>query len=161
MDAQRRNFLRGRFSANNPTVILPWLKSSSDFYAQCSRCMECQASCAENIISKDGYGYPQINFNSGACVFCGECAKACPESLFATDHTTKPWNYIASIGNKCLTRQGVSCQSCQDGCETRAIRFTYQIGLSPQPVLIADACTGCGACISVCPADAISIKPAA
>jgi len=161
MDAQRRNFLRGRFSANKTAVLLPWLKSSREFYSQCSRCMECQSSCPENIIATDDYGYPQINFKYGECVFCGECTKACPASLFVTDLNTRPWKYIASFGNTCLTIQGVSCQSCQDSCESRAIRFRYHVGLSPQPSLTADACTGCGACVSVCPTFAISIQAAA
>jgi len=159
MDTHRRSFLRGRFSACNNHVILPWLKSDRLFYDRCTRCMECQLSCPENIITTDDYGYPQIEFKRGECVFCGECAKACPQSLFVTDLNSTAWNYIANFNNTCLTLQGVSCQSCQDSCDARAIRFTYHIGLIPQPKLVADDCTGCGACVSVCPTFAISIKP--
>lgn len=71
---------------------------------------------------------------------------------------TKP---TACIGTGCLTLSGVMCESCADICDDQAIRFVRR-GAIKQPVLDADACSGCGECLSVCPANAISIpSPAA
>ncbi len=63
----------------------------------------------------------------------------------------------ARIGAGCLTLSGIMCESCADICERRAIRFVRR-GAIKQPVLDADACSGCGECSSVCPANAISIQ---
>lgn len=62
----------------------------------------------------------------------------------------------ARIDDGCLTLSGVMCESCADICEQRAIRFVRR-GAIKQPLIDADACSGCGECLSVCPADAISI----
>lgn len=66
---------------------------------------------------------------------------------------TKP---IARIGDACLTLRGVMCESCADICEQRAIRFIRR-GAIKQPLIDADACSGCGECLSVCPANAIAM----
>lgn len=63
----------------------------------------------------------------------------------------------ASIGDDCLTTSGVMCESCAESCEHGAIRFIRR-GAIKQPVLDSDACTGCGECLAVCPANAISMS---
>ena len=86
---------------------------------------------------------------------CGACADACPQSLFA-GRNQAPWRHRVAIGSDCLAHRGVVCESCRDGCETRAIRFTPALGRAPTPELALDRCTGCGACVGVCPAGAIT-----
>ncbi len=63
----------------------------------------------------------------------------------------------AQIGDSCLAMSGVMCESCAESCEHGAIRFMRR-GAIKQPILDADACTGCGDCLSVCPANAISLS---
>lgn len=159
MDVQRRNWLRGRFSSPPTALHLPWLKSAASFYNDCTRCGECQRACPERIIVRGDGGFPEIDFENGECTFCARCTQACPEPLFEFDPGHPPWNYIASIGQSCLAYQGVSCQSCQDSCDVRAIKFSFQVGKTPQPRLNQEQCTGCGACVSVCPVFAISVLP--
>ena len=53
----------------------------------------------------------------------------------------------------------VVCQSCQDTCETEAISFKYIHSKIPQPQIELDKCNGCGACVSICPQNAIELTP--
>lgn len=67
---------------------------------------------------------------------------------------------VAAISEHCFAFTGVSCRSCEDACEPRAIRFRPQSGGHYHPKLDADICTGCGDCIAVCPAGAMTIEAA-
>ena len=158
MDLKRRNLLRGKLGKEKKPIHLPWLIDADEFTEQCTQCEKCIDSCNENIIVKGDGGFPEINFTLGECTFCKACATVCPEPLFNKDSTQAPWNYHAEINNKCLTRNQIACQSCQDSCEPRAISFHYAVGKPPTPEINTDACTGCGACVSICPSQAVEIK---
>ena len=62
-----------------------------------------------------------------------------------------------AISDACLARLGVVCQACGDACPERAIRFSLRHGGPPLPSLEGDRCTGCGACVPICPIGAISL----
>jgi ferredoxin-type protein NapF len=64
---------------------------------------------------------------------------------------------VAVIGEACLARRGVVCRSCGDACPERAIRFPPLLGHVALPVVVADACTGCGDCVAVCPVAAVTL----
>lgn len=64
---------------------------------------------------------------------------------------------MARIGEGCLAARRVVCRSCGDACEARAIRFRPEVGGAGWPVTYEAACSGCGACVSVCPAGAIDM----
>jgi len=159
MDLRRRNLLRGHINSNQTPNYLPWLKSADKFYAECTRCYDCVEVCAENIIIKGDGGYPSIDFKQGECSFCRKCVQSCGQDLFHQTSNHPPWRNKAQISTQCLATQNISCQSCQDSCESRAIKFDYQLGAIPHPKINLENCTGCGACVSVCPNWAISIKP--
>jgi ferredoxin-type protein NapF len=81
---------------------------------------------------------------------------------FLTGRQTKPARQpgevtpaMIQISEACLPRAGISCMACRDACEPAAIRFRPRVGGPFLPEIDAEACTGCGECISVCPADAI------
>jgi ferredoxin-type protein NapF len=63
----------------------------------------------------------------------------------------------AAIGENCFARMNVVCQSCGDACAAGAIRFQMRVGGPAIPELIAAMCTGCGDCVSACPAAAITL----
>jgi len=158
MDFERRNFFRRKMAKPEAnTHILPWLNSHDVLYEACNRCDICAKSCPEKIIVKGDGGYPTIDFHKGECTFCAKCASACPEPDIFIQTTSPPWNFIANLGEQCLAKRGVACQSCQDVCETRAIRFVHQLGSTAQAIINLDDCTGCGACVSLCPTKAITI----
>ena len=63
-----------------------------------------------------------------------------------------------AISDACLARLGVVCQACGDACPERAIGFALRRGGPPLPTLDEDRCTGCGACVPICPVGAISLS---
>jgi ferredoxin-type protein NapF len=123
----------------------------------CTGCGQCAERCPTDIIRLNG-GLPALDFMHGECTFCGECKEACPEPVF-TSGSTDRFRHIASVGDGCLAKQNVACQSCGEVCPQQAIRFRPRIGGPFVPDLSADLCNGCGACLAVCPIAAISIAP--
>jgi ferredoxin-type protein NapF len=65
---------------------------------------------------------------------------------------------VARIKPNCLTHQGIFCHTCGEVCEPDAISFVPVVGRVPTPGVDEDACTGCGECVGICPADAIALK---
>lgn len=55
----------------------------------------------------------------------------------------------------------VVCRSCGDVCEAAAIRFSPRVLGAALPEVLAERCTGCGDCVSACPAAAIVLEDAA
>jgi ferredoxin-type protein NapF len=128
------------------------------FETTCTRCERCLDACPQDILIRGDGGFPEVDFSSGSgeCTFCAACVEACPEPAFTSTEST-PWQLVAEIADEsCLARAGIHCQSCADVCGFDAIAFALARGLPPQPVIDGDACTGCGACVSICPADAIA-----
>lgn len=155
----RRQFLRGDFGARRLPIRPPWAQAESAFVDACTRCADCVPACPERLIKAGSGGFPELDFSHGGCSFCGACLEACKSG--ALQRGTEPfWSLRAVLGNACLTLQGVVCRSCGEHCETRAIRFLPQRHGVAVPRLDAAACTGCGACVGVCPAQALSLSAA-
>ncbi|MGD8170604.1 ferredoxin-type protein NapF [Vibrio sp. TRT 21S02] len=152
---KRRLFSRNVKEDNS--VRLPWLANGALFTEQCTRCEKCVDSCETKIIKQGDGGFPTVDFSVDECTFCYKCAEACPEPLFLSK-TEQPWEAKAEITSNCLAKQNVECRSCGDMCETMAIRFKPQLGKVAQPILSLDECSGCGACVSVCPTSSINVS---
>ncbi|MCP4429878.1 MAG: ferredoxin-type protein NapF [Gammaproteobacteria bacterium] len=150
-------FLSGDVSGRNSPVRPPWSIAEFDFRSTCNSCGNCLNSCPTQIIIPGRGRMPQLSFEKGECTFCGNCVDSCETA--ALNRNIDTWNLKASIDEStCLAYQRVECRSCEDNCESRAIRFTARIGNVGQPVLNLESCTGCGACYSTCPSRAIKIK---
>lgn len=124
--------------------------------AHCERCGLCAEACPQGIIHAGEDGFPTIRFQSGECTFCGACADACPAPVFA-GREAAPWHLAPRIGDGCLAAHGIYCRSCGDACPERAIHFRAALGGRAKIAIDAAACTGCGACVSVCPQSVITI----
>lgn len=157
VDLRRRGFLRGRTRAAPPALRPPW-SLADRFIALCTRCGACAKACPEGILRAGDGGFPEIDFALGECSFCGACADACPEPVFDRS-APRPWTLTATIGPSCLTASRIVCRSCQDACPEAAIRFALAPGGVARPAVEAAACTGCGACVSTCPASAVTVGP--
>lgn len=153
----RRQLLRGDVGARRLPRRLPWSFDEAVFVAGCTRCGACLPACPTAIIETGSGGYPQINFERGECTFCGDCVDACPEPLFRAI-TEAPWGIRAEIGAGCIVRGNVECRRCGEECEPEAIRFSPQPGRAALPEVSLEDCTGCGACVAVCPTRAITLQ---
>lgn len=150
-DPARRRFLTGRPPGTPP----PWADPAR-LHALCTGCGACVDACPPAILVAGAAGVPSVAFARGECIFCHACADACPEPIFAP-RDEPPWELRAVISEACLARRGVVCQSCRDACPSSAIRFTPALRSAPRPAVDADACSGCGACVGGCPAQAITV----
>jgi ferredoxin-type protein NapF len=137
----------------------PHALPEADFLARCTRCDDCIRHCPQGILKRGDGGFPQVDFSHAACTFCGACVEACQAGALRGQAGQPPWLAYARIAAACLAQRQIACQLCRDACEARAIRFRY-LSPIPTPHIEAQACTGCGACVGVCPAQAISVAPA-
>jgi len=157
----RAQFLSGDWGARRAPLRPPWALAEDAFAARCTRCGDCLGACPTGILAKGRGGFPHVDFTRGECTFCGKCVDACKPRALARRGAAAPWTLKARIGDACLALQGVVCRSCGDRCEARAIRFRLAPGGVARPALDGAACTGCGACVAVCPAGVITMGEAA
>jgi ferredoxin-type protein NapF len=153
-NASRRSLLRGRLR-EVPVPRPPWALDESRFADACTGCGDCIAACPEHVLVRGAGALPVFDPSRGECSFCGDCASACRVGLFASLDQA-PWTLRALVDDSCLAAKGVVCFSCRDACGASAIRFAPARTV-PVPEILADRCTGCGACVSGCPAAAISL----
>jgi ferredoxin-type protein NapF len=154
VDFARRGFMTLQ-RARPP--VLPWA-SAEAIAANCTGCGDCVDACPERIIVPTAAGIPSVSFDAAGCTFCGACADACTHNVFPADRQD-PWSLQAAVSDQCMELDGISCRLCDDACDTRAIRFRPQLGGRTSVEIDADSCTGCGACVSRCPAGAVSVAP--
>lgn len=151
----RRAFLRG----GGPVVRRlrpPWAIAEARFLDLCTACDACVVACPEQVLHRGEGGYPVFEPHSGACVFCRKCVDACDTNALDGE-PARPWAIRAEISSSCLTLNGVTCFSCRDACGETAIRFRPALG-GARVELDASCCTGCGACLGVCPVSAIALS---
>lgn len=158
----RRNFLRGRVRPEPqqgvPSVdpIRPPWTEDATVQRLCTSCGDCVSACPEAILIKDQNGRPSVSFDGGECTFCGACVDACQDSVFDRARAV-PWPLTVSINMGCLLNSGVMCQLCTDACDASALTFDMRVRPNGAVILDPDACTGCGACIAMCPVRAIEV----
>lgn len=152
----RRRFFRhlaGRGDIRRP----PW--SAAAFTTLCTRCDACIERCPEAVLVRGGGGYPELIIAQQGCSLCGECVEVCePQAIQPDKSMTEAFPWRAQVQTHCLALAGIHCQSCQDACEWGAIRFPLRSGgQPPRPDILVERCTGCGACYSACPNEAITL----
>lgn len=159
----RAQFLRGDFASRRKPLRPPWSVPEQRFLSACTVCGQCISACTRSLLRAGSGGYPQLEFAAGGCSFCGDCAAACDAGALVRQQDNvgqPPWVLKAHISNNCLAAQGVMCSICAEHCDVRAIRLRPAIGGRAQPQIDHQACTGCGACFSVCPNQSISLAQA-
>lgn len=151
-------FLRGDFKGKKSPLRPPWAITESLFTEICTNCGECVSHCPTHIIKQARAGFPVVDFSDDECLFCEQCVDVCkPQALLKSKHRT-PWPIKAIIDEKnCIAHKGVECRSCYDPCESRAIAMPPRLGGISIPLINTDNCSGCGACVSLCPVQAVTI----
>lgn len=167
-DLKRRAFLRGKSPRLDPdTIRPPWAISGTAFTEKCTRCDECIKACPEKIIYRGDGGYPEVSFQHKECTFCAECVSACqagafekiPSNQSEEETINQAWDLQISFDSSCLSLNAIVCRACADNCDEEAINFKLKLRGFSEPQFSQKDCTGCGACISVCPVRAVKIKP--
>ena len=143
----------------------PWALNESLFIDKCTRCHKCVSACGEEIILIGDGGFPEIDFHRGECTFCKDCVVACEPEALMKQEDNNAFYFNITIDDSCLAKQKTHCQSCKDVCDLSAISMPWPTsiiqGSIQIPKLNLDDCTSCGACISTCPSQSISINAAA
>ena len=143
------------WQAKDAPVRPPWTRAPGPaFRGTCNDCGDCIAACSEGVLVRGKAGYPEADFSKGACSFCGDCAEACRENVFG-GREWAPWFLTPLFGMECLALQGTVCRICRDCCSYGAIQFHSEPGEPIGPDVVEKDCTGCGACVFVCPVEAI------
>ena len=165
VNLDRRSFFKGENSSSTPMLLPPWSDNLQTFLEACTRCGDCLDACPENILVPGSGGFPTIDFKKGGCTFCGDCESACTTTALQQNEGAPPWQQVALISEQCLTQKGIVCRSCSDACEPEAIQFNWPDSHASKnrgvasPSINNDLCNGCGACISICPNNSLSIEP--
>ena len=151
-----------------PFVRPPGAVEEARFLDRCSRCDDCVKACPEWVVRKAGSefgerlaGTPIILPVENPCVFCEglPCITACKTGALvvpASGAFTRIGLAVVDAA-RCYMAQGQPCDYCVKDCpeRPRAIR----LGAPGKPAeVLADACTGCGECAEICPANAITIE---
>lgn len=168
-DASRRAFLRGAFldpeartAERRRTQPLgpppPWIAEQVET-AKCLACpAPCVGACPESIVQRHGpehrlAGVPWLDFAQAGCTFCGRCADACPQP--GSREGPVPSIGVVTLDTAlCHAWNGVICMSCLRYCQAGALLRAEALRVR----LEAGLCTGCGACIAPCPADALAFR---
>lgn len=148
---------RGRFREKKAALRPPWALAEAAFVETCESCDRCRTACPEGIIVTGRGGLPEVHFGRGGCTFCKRCVEACPSGALA-DSGQAPWDLVAEIPTTCFSWQGVVCRLCEEACAPRAITFHPALGGYALPEVDEAACTGCGACIAVCPPGVVAMR---
>ncbi len=133
----------------------PHAVSESEFMAGCTKCDACIEVCEPHALFRapesDGNiaGTPIIDAAGQPCILCEDmpCVPACEVGVLRMDAPVAMG--LAKIDSiACLAFRGTVCTVCVERCPVENC-MTMEGG---RPTIDAEACTGCGVCLYVCPA---------
>lgn len=138
----------------------PGALPEKEFLEQCARCGSCVKSCpfyalAPVLMGNEfDRGTPMLREGQSYCRFCVDfpCISVCQTGALSKKNVTdRPGIGSARVRiSACLRSHGKECRACSDMCASLARAITCDL---PEAAAVDPAkCTGCGACVTVCPA---------
>ena len=134
------------------------------FVDTCIKCAKCAQACPYDSIEMaslfwgDKQGTPVIHPREVPCYLCMECPPVCPTGALDTALTEKrevAMGVAVIDPDRCLPYQGVICRACFERCPIYREAIVLRDELYPE--VQPEACTGCGICEHVCPAEEVAI----
>ena len=144
--------------SGKPLIQPPGGQDENSFLSLCIKCDRCRSACPEGVIGVstifDGLvsmRTPVMDFRKGYCDFCKKCIDVCPTAALKPFAGRTVKIGVAELTESCIALRTGGCTKCFDACPEFAIRLNAQ----NVPIIDRQACTGCGLCVKVCPANVL------
>lgn len=151
------------FGGGTEALRPPGAQDEWAFLSACVKCDRCRSICPHGCIApatvEDGLvsaRSPKLDFSLGYCDFCdGEmrCHAVCSTDAFAVFNPEVDKIGVATIHpDECLAYDAIpACKKCVEACPYGAI----ELNGSGRPVVLEEACNGCGICEHICPSTSL------
>jgi len=165
----------GGRSGAEPLLRPPGALDEAEFLASCIRCGQCVEACPPEyntlqlVDDRAGisFGSPFVDSRNTPCYLCANyegllCIDVCPTAALSPVADTASVRMGTAVidHSRCLAYNRVICRACWHACPfpDDAIRFDSML----RPVVVEEACVGCGLCDHACPTEvsSIPIRPA-
>ncbi len=148
------------FAEKFPDLIRPpGCRNESDFLKRCIKCGKCIQACPfialQPVLHANEFdrGTPCIRTGSAFCRFCNDfpCISACPTGALSLENGNLQKIARAEvIAKRCLRVNEIACEACGEICSRSFKAISFAKANEP-PQIDACSCSGCGACLTVCP----------
>lgn len=146
----------------------PGAIAEKEFLKKCTQCDDCIKACPHFVIRKAGHelgkvmnGTPILIPSENPCLMCDgfPCIASCKTgALLPFPENTFPRIGTAVVQeDRCYLAQGQPCDYCTKHCPEKP-KAILSMTIGSVASVEASACTGCGSCAQICPANAIWIQ---
>jgi ferredoxin len=156
---------------NNPETSVefypalpPGTQRAKRYAETCISCHLCVSICPTGVLvpafwdsTTKGWMQPKMDFTRGFCDdTCHACTRICPtdaiQPLTLKEKQSVQIGVAVLVKNLCIpVSEREPCAKCAEVCPTDAIKLNPYLRDLLLPEILQDQCTGCGACVTICP----------